>query len=57
MTSDRARELLEAFINSSHDYDDLIRLPIYDQLVYSEVTDGQITDWTFRALLKIAYDL
>jgi hypothetical protein len=31
--------------------------PIYDSVVYVEEKENEITHWTFRGLLCIAYDL
>jgi len=49
MDKDIAREYLEDFVGCT--------LPIKDKIIYSEIVDNQIIHYTFRGLLKIAYDL
>jgi hypothetical protein len=51
MTKERARQLLD-------DYLELHSFPIVDAIVWSYTDEqGNLTQWTFVALLRIAYDL
>lgn len=61
MTKEGAREHLENWINYQTkqqfgEHQD-IRLPIIDEVVLSKITERGIEQWTFKGLIKIAYDL
>ena len=65
MTKEKAKEILENWI-SERTTDSLgehkdIRLPIFDELVYSkmsfDVAEKINEQWTFRGLIKLIYDL
>lgn len=64
MTKEKAREILNDYVSSVK----FIGLPIFDENIYSEHKNGFINkdgssgsfvieNWSFRGLLKIAYDL
>lgn len=65
MTKEEARKHLTDYIERTRAfYQETVQLPIYDQVVHSKIdlvfdTDGDVKleQWTFRGLLKIAYDL
>ncbi len=50
MKKQEARKLLKAFLKNNE-------LPIHDVIVIHIVTYEITTAWTFKGLLKIAYDL
>lgn len=60
MTKEKAHEILNKYLkyNFGNDNDKLNRIPIFDAVVYTKTVDGNILEqYTFRGLLKIAYDL
>lgn len=64
MTKDKARELLEDYILKNvyeTKYGNVIKLPIVDENIgkikYDEDLNVVVEQWSFKGLLKIAYDL
>lgn len=62
MTPDSARHILEGYLNDkiSGTYSKYILLPIKDEVIHDIRTvspPGQIQEYTFVQLLKIAYNL
>lgn len=60
MTKEKARHILERYLASLVDVNtETLTLPIVDEVVYTEtITEvGRINQWTFKGLLKRAYDL
>ena len=57
MTKEEAREILEDFIGDF--YNTNISLPIFDQIIkrVSKEEYDVINEYSFRYLLKVAYDL
>ena len=55
MTPQEAREILDNWIYYQQKYSN--GLPIYDCLIQNTDKKYNITDYTFRGLLCIAYDL
>jgi len=55
MTPEKARLILENYLNGESDAVDFyqIKLPDGNLVIYGENS----TEWTFKELLKIAYDL
>lgn len=61
MSKDEARAILEDWIDTLSQ-DNLgehkkLWLPSEDCIVFTKNVDSIITDWTFKGLIKIAYDL
>lgn len=61
MTKEQARDILNKWI-ADNTYGDVgvlypATLPVYDEVVYTEQTDNSVSEWTFKGLIKIAYDL
>lgn len=60
MTKEYAIKLLEQWIED-HAFNDgnykSISLPLLDSFVYREHDEDGIHDWTFKGLIKVAYDL
>ena len=62
MTKEKARKLLESHFNkqvnmSGMYFDPDVTFPIIDEVVFTETTDKGIEQWSFKGLIKIAYDL
>lgn len=58
MTKDEARKLLEDWLNEMVEAGREIRLPIVDQnVIFMIEEDVKFTQYTFKGLIKIAYDL
>ena len=51
ITKEQARKLIENKILIDK------RLPIYDEIIYSVLNNNQVTEYSFRGLLKYIYDL
>jgi hypothetical protein len=64
MDSKIAMGILEDWINKKTSFEDVyqtlhldIDLPIVDEVVYSKKSNNQIEQYTFKHLIKIAYNL
>lgn len=67
MTKEKARDILEKWIEHKtslnismsgiHSYVPRIMLPIVDERLSSEFKGNTLEEWSFRGLIKIAYDL
>ena len=58
MTKQEARDILQEYIDSNAGMG--IKLPIFDENIYNIdklESDKVFESWSFRGLLKIAYDL
>lgn len=56
MTKEKARQTLINYILYGVDKG-LEPIPIKDEVVISETTEAGIEQWSFKGLIKIAYDL
>ena len=50
MTPEKARNILENYLCLKNG-----KLPIWDEIVLTDYHNGQLSQWTFRALIQIAY--
>lgn len=58
MSKEQAIIMLEDFINKNKDFtNNIVFLPKHDELVRARMEDDEIIEYTFRGLLKIAYEL
>ena len=53
MSKDEARSILETHLRNPG----LARLPRVDEIVYEKKADNAINEFSFKYLIKIAYDL
>ena len=57
MSQHEARKILQEYINGVINLTKGFDLPIFDEVAHQSFTDGELKQYTFRYLLKIAYHL
>ncbi len=57
MNKDKAREILEEWIDSKTEDNISMRLPYVDEVVITIQSNNKTSQYTFKGLIKIAYEL